>query len=155
MIGCLRTRVRKQPIIALYFESENEFKFYNLEALCPFYWTKTNIADQIQTPQKAVSDQGLHCLLTSRSIKIWKKTNLSPNNYKNWKLTHQLVKNKNPIGLGDTDLGLSTIRDFGPHINNLLNGFQDNHSISNQRPCHNMHICHKHTRAHQRPKNLG
>ena len=31
MIGCLRTRVRKQPITALYFESENELKFYNLE----------------------------------------------------------------------------------------------------------------------------
>ena len=33
MIGCLRTRVHKQPIIALYFDSENELKFYNLEAL--------------------------------------------------------------------------------------------------------------------------
>ena len=32
MIGCLWTHVRKQPIIALYFESENELKFYNLEA---------------------------------------------------------------------------------------------------------------------------
>ena len=32
MIGCLRTRVHNQPIIALYFESENELKFYNLEA---------------------------------------------------------------------------------------------------------------------------
>ena len=32
MIGCLRTRVRKQPIIALYFEFENELMFYNLEA---------------------------------------------------------------------------------------------------------------------------
>ena len=32
MIGCLRTRVRKQPIIALYSESKNELKFYNLEA---------------------------------------------------------------------------------------------------------------------------
>ena len=32
MIGCLRTRVCKQPIIALYFESETELKFYNLEA---------------------------------------------------------------------------------------------------------------------------
>ena len=32
MIGCLRTRVRKQPISAPYFESENELKFYNLEA---------------------------------------------------------------------------------------------------------------------------
>ena len=30
MIGCLRTRIRKQPIIALYFEFENELKFYNL-----------------------------------------------------------------------------------------------------------------------------
>ena len=35
MIGCLRTRVRKQPIIALYFESEDALKFYNLEA-----WTR-------------------------------------------------------------------------------------------------------------------
>ena len=32
MIGCLRTRVRKQPIVALYFESETVLKFYNLEA---------------------------------------------------------------------------------------------------------------------------
>ena len=32
MIGCLRTRVRKQPIIAFYFESENELKLYNLTA---------------------------------------------------------------------------------------------------------------------------
>ena len=36
MIGCLRTHVRKQPIIALYFESENELKFYNPEARSPF-----------------------------------------------------------------------------------------------------------------------
>ena len=28
MIGCLRTRVRKQPIIVLYFEFKNELKFY-------------------------------------------------------------------------------------------------------------------------------
>ena len=32
MIGWLRPRVRNQPIIALYFESENVLKFYNLEA---------------------------------------------------------------------------------------------------------------------------
>ena len=32
MIGCLRTCVRKQPIISLYFEFENELKFYNLWA---------------------------------------------------------------------------------------------------------------------------
>ena len=31
-VGCLQTCVRKQPIIALYFEFENELKFYNLEA---------------------------------------------------------------------------------------------------------------------------
>ena len=34
MIGCLRTPVRKQPIIELYFEFENELKFYNLKARC-------------------------------------------------------------------------------------------------------------------------
>ena len=32
MIGCLRTRIRKQPIIALYFESETVLKCYNIEA---------------------------------------------------------------------------------------------------------------------------
>ena len=32
MIGCLWTCVRKQPIIAHYFEFENKLKFYNLNA---------------------------------------------------------------------------------------------------------------------------
>ena len=32
MIGCLQTCVRKQPIIRLYFELENELKIYNLKA---------------------------------------------------------------------------------------------------------------------------
>ena len=32
MIGCLRTRVRKQPIIALYSEFETVLKCYNLGA---------------------------------------------------------------------------------------------------------------------------
>ena len=32
MIGCLRTRVRKQPIIELYSESKTVLKFYNPEA---------------------------------------------------------------------------------------------------------------------------
>ena len=32
MIGYLRTSVRKQPIIALYFEFENELKFITIEA---------------------------------------------------------------------------------------------------------------------------
>ena len=33
MIGCLQTRVRKQPIIGLYFEFETVLKFYNLKAM--------------------------------------------------------------------------------------------------------------------------
>ena len=41
MIGCLRTRVRMHPIIALYFEYENELKFYNLEAWCAFLMLST------------------------------------------------------------------------------------------------------------------
>ena len=32
MIVYLRTRVRKQPTIALYFEFQNELKFYYIEA---------------------------------------------------------------------------------------------------------------------------
>ena len=32
MIGCLQTRVHKQPISALYFEFENEPNFFNIEA---------------------------------------------------------------------------------------------------------------------------
>ena len=41
MIGCLRTHVRNQPIIAFYFESETVFKFYNREARFDFF--KSNI----------------------------------------------------------------------------------------------------------------
>ena len=33
MIGCLRIRVRKQPIITLYFEFETVLKFNNPETL--------------------------------------------------------------------------------------------------------------------------
>ena len=40
MIGCLQTRVGRQPIIRLYFEFEIVLKFYNLEA-----WSFT-LADQ-------------------------------------------------------------------------------------------------------------
>ena len=32
MVGCLRTRVRKHPIIALYFELETVLKFYDIGA---------------------------------------------------------------------------------------------------------------------------
>ena len=34
MIGCLRARVRKQPIIALYFESDNKLKFITTRPGC-------------------------------------------------------------------------------------------------------------------------
>ena len=33
-LSTVKTCVRKQPIIALYFESENELKFHNLQAWC-------------------------------------------------------------------------------------------------------------------------
>ena len=38
MIGILQTHVCKQPIIALYFEFETVFKFYNLKAWIQFFW---------------------------------------------------------------------------------------------------------------------
>ena len=37
MIGCLRTRVRKQPIIALYFKFESVLKFYSLGTIAKRY----------------------------------------------------------------------------------------------------------------------
>ena len=40
LAACRRTCVRKQPIIALYFESENEPKFYNLEPWPQTYFVK-------------------------------------------------------------------------------------------------------------------
>ena len=46
MIGCLRTRVRKQPIIMLYFESENVLKLYNLEAWLRFLLGLENVPEE-------------------------------------------------------------------------------------------------------------
>ena len=48
MIGCLRTLVRNQPIIALYFESENEFKFHSLEVRM-FHQEKLEIVQRFIT----------------------------------------------------------------------------------------------------------
>ena len=45
MIGCLRTRVRKQPIIELYFESETVLKFFNPEAWSIYYFNCIVIPD--------------------------------------------------------------------------------------------------------------
>ena len=39
-MGCLQTHVHKQPIVVLYFESENELKLYNLEARYKLCWSK-------------------------------------------------------------------------------------------------------------------
>ena len=62
MIGCLRTRVRKQPIIALYFESENELKLYNLEARkCVNHRLQTNprhCEEETQVPTRQQQCKG-------------------------------------------------------------------------------------------------
>ena len=42
MIGCMRTHVRKQPIMALYFEFETVLKFYNQEA-----WSGSFLFDKL------------------------------------------------------------------------------------------------------------
>ena len=40
-----QTSVRNQPIIALYFEFENELKFHNLEAWCSILYINFKILD--------------------------------------------------------------------------------------------------------------
>ena len=58
MLGCMRTRVRKQPIIALYFEFENVLKIYNLKTWNQYkqvpHLTGNNIweSDKTHTSQK-------------------------------------------------------------------------------------------------------
>ena len=69
MIGCSRTRVRKQPIILLYFESENELKLYNLEARPP---------DQ-RTLLLLKNDLGSHTLLVLSLV--LKKNSLSETDF--------------------------------------------------------------------------
>ena len=67
MIGCLRTRVCKQPIIVLYFESETLLKLYNLEArlsenlnllgdFC-FFWHYINLLCFLRMPITMVTMQ--------------------------------------------------------------------------------------------------
>ena len=46
MIGCLRTRVHKQPIIALYFETDNELKDYGSDVLFGMIWVQTVCKDR-------------------------------------------------------------------------------------------------------------
>ena len=59
MIGCLRTRIRKQPIIALYFESENELKFYNIEARAVIHKRLLRTANREYPDQTASSGSTL------------------------------------------------------------------------------------------------
>ena len=64
MIGCLRTRVRKQPIIVLYFESEPLLKFYNLEAwsgsLTMFYVYFSPVKDSVVINDRWGNNVGCH-----------------------------------------------------------------------------------------------
>ena len=66
MIGCLRTHVRKQPIIVLYFESETVLKFYNLEA----WWANSSCQGRhlLSVDQKAISLQAFLFLEEIRQI---------------------------------------------------------------------------------------
>ena len=68
MIGCLRTRVRKQPIIALYFESENELKFYNLEAR-PANKHLQEVLQQVVIENFAKDSPLTYCVPKSRLLK--------------------------------------------------------------------------------------
>ena len=63
MIGCLWTRVRKQSIIALYFEFENELKFYKLEArLCHNHRQQTNEGHRYAALAHLQIDLRTHCV---------------------------------------------------------------------------------------------
>ena len=55
MIGCLRTHVRKQPIIVLYFEFETILKFYNLEA-SSFFPIDMIAKQEIQWEQQRINN---------------------------------------------------------------------------------------------------
>ena len=69
MISCMGRRVRKQPIIALYFEFDNALNFYNLEAWLAYFnplysgtGTLTKSEDPDEKPHNATLPQGLHCV---------------------------------------------------------------------------------------------
>ena len=55
MIGCLRARARKQPIIALYFEFENGLNFITSGPGPNFLLKKVSEYDQ-EIPQSQVPD---------------------------------------------------------------------------------------------------
>ena len=71
MIGCLGTSVRKQPIIALYFESETVLKFYNLEART----NKVLVLILVQTVFEKVISRLVSKLAASKErVKIYAKS---------------------------------------------------------------------------------
>ena len=69
MIGCLRTRVRNQPIIALYFESENVLKLYNLEA-----WTCnwSGVSKPIKLPP--YGKMNIPCVILAKRLRLGSAT---------------------------------------------------------------------------------
>ena len=64
----------------------HSFNPYKISSKHPLYGRKANSADPDQKPNNQVSDQGLHCLLTECSIKIWGKNEKKNNAPKigNW-----------------------------------------------------------------------
>ena len=75
MIGCLRTCVRKQPIIALYFESESELKVYNIEARSRGYKTvfmlnSTEHDNSLAHETKMLKNEYFSCFHTPKVVFI-------------------------------------------------------------------------------------
>ena len=57
MIGCLQTRAFKQPIIVIYFEFENELKFYSLKPWSQYLESRTQYCESgksCHSPTRAV-----------------------------------------------------------------------------------------------------
>ena len=76
MIGCLRTRVRKQPIIALYFESENELKLNMLEACFWSLFTRIFFHTLCLTGEKPLTKLRIDKLLWAFAIAYAIRTKL-------------------------------------------------------------------------------
>ena len=73
MIGCLRTCVHMQPIIALYFESETVLKFYNLEAWPQGFILRLKIKrnNLAACGHVSASSQSLRFILTQSVLKFY------------------------------------------------------------------------------------
>ena len=69
MIGCLRARARKQPIVALYFEFENELKFYDLRTSSNMTWREEKIRKWLGLVLSVISSLVI--------ILLWKRERVS------------------------------------------------------------------------------